>query len=104
MATIYARLIDEYKFKYLIVVLPSFYKTNGADQKSDEIEFFISLNINHILAESNFNGIDVKSQLEHRIQIKETKESDWIFNKINSMKMSFFETCELNGSSYVEIP
>ena len=32
------------------------------------------------------------------------KESGWIFDKINSMKISFFKTGEINGTSYVKIP
>ena len=32
------------------------------------------------------------------------KESGWIFDKINSMKISFYKTVELNGTSYVKIP
>ena len=32
------------------------------------------------------------------------KESGWIFDKINSMKITFYETTELNGTSYVKIP
>ena len=32
------------------------------------------------------------------------KESGWIFDKINSMKTSFYKTGELNGTSYVKIP
>ena len=31
------------------------------------------------------------------------KESGWIFDKINSMKTSFYKTVELNGTSYVKI-
>ena len=62
------------------------------------------MNINHNLTETNINNIDVKSQLEHQIQIQETKESGWIFDKINSMKIRFYRTGELNGSSFVKIP
>ena len=32
------------------------------------------------------------------------KESGWIFDKINSMKISFYEGGELNGTSCVKIP
>ena len=32
------------------------------------------------------------------------KESGWIFDKINSMKISFYKTTELDGTSYVKIP
>ena len=31
------------------------------------------------------------------------KESGWIFDKINSKKISFYKTVELNGTSYVKI-
>ena len=32
------------------------------------------------------------------------KESGWIFDKINSMKISFYKTTELDGTSYIKIP
>ena len=62
------------------------------------------MKINNNLTESDIDNIDVRSQLENQIQIQETKESGWIFDKINSMKTSFNKTGELNGSSYVKIP
>ena len=52
----------------------------------------------------HIDNIDIKSQLEHQIPIQETEESGWIFDKINSMKVRFYKTSELNGSSYVKIP
>ena len=45
-ATIYARLIYQSKFKYHILFSASFYKINEEDQRRDEIELFINLNIN----------------------------------------------------------
>ena len=104
MSVIYARLINQFKFKYHTLFSASFYKINEKDQRNNEIELCISLKINHNLTESDFDNIDVKSQLEHQIQIQETKESGWIFDKINSMKISFYKTTEINGSSYVKIP
>ena len=35
------------------------------------------------------NNIDVKSQVEHQIQNQEAKDSGWIFDKINSMRIRF---------------
>ena len=99
MATIYARLINQYKFKYHILFLASFYKINEEDQRSDKIELFNNLKINNKLTETDINNIDVKSQLEHQIQFQETKESGWIFVKNNSMKVRFKKTGELKGSS-----
>ena len=62
------------------------------------------MNINNNLTETDINNIDVKSQLEHQIQIQKTKESGRIFDKINSMKRRLYKIGELNGSSQVEIP
>ena len=104
MATIYSKLLNQYKFKYHILFSASFYKINEEDRRSDEIELFINLNINNNLTETDIINIDVKSQLEHQIQIQETKESGWIFDKINSMKIRFYKTEELNGSSYFKVP
>ena len=57
-----------------------------------------------MLTESDIDNIDVKSQLEYQIQIQETKESGWIFDKYISMKIRFYRTGELNGSIYAKIP
>ena len=62
------------------------------DQRRDEIELFINLGINNNLTETGIDNIDVKSQLEHQIQ--KTKESGWIFDKTNSMKIRFYKTGE----------
>ena len=104
LSVIYARLINQYKFKYHTLFSASFYKINEEDQRDNEIELYINLKNNHNLTESDIDNIDIKSQLEHQIQIQETKESGWIFDKINSMKISFYKTEELNGTSNVEIP
>ena len=104
MSVIYARLINQYKFKYHTIFSASFYKINEEDQRDNEIELYINLKINHNLTESDIDDIDVRSQLEHQIQIQETKESGWIFDKINSMKISFYKTTELNGTFYIKIP
>ena len=74
-------------FKYHILFSASFHKINEEDQKSDEIEIFFNLNNNHNLTESDDNNIHVKSQIEHQIQVQETKESGWISEKIISKKM-----------------
>ena len=103
LATIYARLINQKKFNYHIINSASFYKINEEDQKIDEVEFIIDLNVDYNLTESDINNIDVKSQLEHQIKIQETKDSGWIFDKINSMKIRFYRTGDVNGSSHVKV-
>ena len=104
MATIYARLINQYKFKYHILFSANFYEINEEDQRSDELELFINLYFNHNLTETDIDDIDVISQFENQIQIQETKVSGWIFDKMNSMKIGFYKTGEINCSSYVKIP
>ena len=64
------------------------------------------MNNNHKLSETDFDidNVDVISQLQHQVQIQETKERGWIFGLKNSMKIGFYKTGELNGSSYLKIP
>ena len=104
MATIYARLIDEYKFKCHTIFSASFYRIIEEDQRVNETELFSNLNVNHNLTESDIENIDVNSHIEHQIHIQETKESGWIFDKNISMKIRYYKTGKLNGSSYYEIP
>ena len=75
LSVIYARLISQYKFKYHTLFSASFYKINEEDQRDNETELYINLKNNHNLTESDIDNIDVRSQLEHQIQIQETKES-----------------------------
>ena len=104
LSVIYARLINQYKFKYHTLFSASFYEINEEDQRDNEIELYINLKINHNLTESDIDNIDVTSQLEQQIQNQEMKEFGWIFDKINSMKLSFYKSTELDGTSYVKIP
>ena len=46
MATFYARMINQYKLRYQILFSASFCKINEEDQRSDEIDLLIDLNIN----------------------------------------------------------
>ena len=103
LSVIYARLINQYKFKDHTLFSASFCKINEEDQRKNEIELYMNLKINHNLTESDIDNIDVRSQLEHQKQVQETKESGWMFDRINSMKISFYKTVELNGTSHVKI-
>ena len=103
-SVIYARLINKYKFKYHTLFSASFYKINEEDRRDNEIELYINLKINHNLTESDIDNNDVTSHLEQQIQNQEMKESGWIFDKINSMKLSFYKSTELDGTSHVKIP
>ena len=104
LAVIYARLINQYKFKYQTVFWARFDKQNEDNQILDETELFININNNHNLTQTDIANIDIVSSLDHRIQQQEMKDSGWRFDKINSMTIYFYETTELNGSNYVKIP
>ena len=104
MAIVYARLINQYKFKYQTVFSARFDKQDEDNQVLDETELFINLNINHNLTQTDLDNIDVVSSLEHQKQQQEMKDSGWRFDKINSMTIYFYKTNELNGSNYVKIP
>ena len=104
LSIIYARLINQYKFRYQTVFLARFDKQNEDNQVLDETELFINLNNNHNLTQTDIANIDVVSSLDHQIQQQEMKDSGWRFDKINSMTIYFYETNEMNGSNYVKIP
>ena len=53
------------------------------------MELFTNFNINHILTESDVDNVNVRPQLEQQIQIQESKESGWIFDKFISWKNFF---------------
>ena len=104
LSVIYARLINQYKFKYQTVFSARFDKQDENDQLLDETELFINLNINHNLTETDINNINILSPLEYQIQQQEMKDSGWRFDKINSMTIYFYKTSEMNGSKYIKIP
>ena len=74
LSVIYARLINQYKFKYHTLFSASFYKINEEDQRDNHIELYINLKINNNLTESDIDNIDIRSQLEDQIQMQELKE------------------------------
>ena len=104
MAIIYARLINQYKFRYQTVFLARFDKQDEDDQLLDETELFINLNINQKLTQSDIDNINITFPLDHQIQQQEMKDSGWRFDKINSMTIYFYKTSEMNGSNYIKIP
>ena len=85
LSSIYARLINHYKFRYQTVFPARFDKQDEINQVLDETELFNNLNINHNLTQSDIDKIDVISPLEHQIQHQEKKDSGWRFDEINSM-------------------
>ena len=104
LSMIYARLINQYKFRYQTVFSARFDKQDEDNQVLDETELFLNLNFNHNLTETDINNIDVIFPLEYQKQQQEMRDSGWRFDKIISMTIYFYKTGELNGSNYVKIP
>ena len=104
MSIIYARLINQYKFRYQTVFSARFDKQDEDGQILDETEWFINLNINQNLTQSDLDNINITFPLERQIQQQEMKDSGWRFDKLYSMTIYFYKTNEMNGSNYVKIP
>ena len=102
LSTIYARLTNQFKFKYQTVFSARLDKQNEDNQVIDETELFINLNVNHNLTQTEIDKIDVRSPLKNQLQQKEMKDCGWRFHKIISMTVCFYKTGELNGSKFVE--
>ena len=84
LSNIYARLINQHKFRYQTVFLVVF------DKQYDEKELIIDLNINHNLTQTDIDKIDFISPLKHKIHDEEMKDSGWRLDKINSMTVYFY--------------
>ena len=104
ISVIYARIIDQFKFKYQTVFSARFDKQDEDGQLVDETELFIILNINHNLTQSDLDKNDIKSPLEYQKQQQEMKGSGWRFDKDNPMTIYFYKTNEMNGSNSVKNP
>ena len=104
MAIIYARLINQYIFKYQVVFLGRFNKQDEDNQLLDETELFINLNINQNLTQSDIDNINITFPLDFQIQQMQMKDSGWRFDKIWSMTIYFYKTLEMNGSNYIKLP
>ena len=78
LSNIYARLINQYKFKYQTVFSVVFDKQN---------ELFVDLNISHNLTQNDIDMIDIISPLKQKIHDEEMKNSSW---QINSMTVYFY--------------
>ena len=103
-SVIYARLMNQYNFKYHTILSARFEdKQNEDNQVLDENELLIILIISHNLTQSDLDNIDIKPQLELQIQQQVMKDSEWRFDKINSITICFYQTCIMNGSNYVKI-
>ena len=104
MSIIYARLINQYKFRYQTVFSARFDKQNEDGLLLDETELFINLNINQNLTQSDIDNINITFPLERQIQQQEMKDSGWRFDKLYSMTIYFYKTNEMDGSNYIKIP
>ena len=75
LSVIHARLINQCKFKYHTLFSASFYKINEEDERYNQIELYMNSKININLTESDIDNFDVRSQLDHQIQMQELKDS-----------------------------
>ena len=101
---IYAKLINQNKFKYQITFSSVFNKYGEDGEITNQIEIPNIVSMTHILTQSELDNIIVQWTLENRIQTIEMKESGWNFQKTNSRKIGFYTTGGLIRSSYVKIP
>ena len=104
MAHIYAKFINQYKFKYQLSFMLLFNKFEEDGDIKRETEMTITLSMVNNLTQSEIDNINFQWELEARKQNSEMKESGWHFQRVNSMTISFYNTGNMNGSSYVKIP
>ena len=68
LSAIYARLLNQYNFKYQTAFSARFDKQDEDNQILDETELFKKSKINYNLKETDLDNLDVRSPLEHQIK------------------------------------
>ena len=104
MAYIYSQFINQYKFKYQLSFMLLFYKFEEDGDIKREAEMTVTLNMTNNLTQSDIDNVDIQWDLEARKQNLEMRDSGWNFQRVNSMTISFYNTGNMDGSSYVKIP
>ena len=104
LSHIYAKFINQYKFKYQLSFMLIFCKFEEDGDIRKEAEMTINLNMTKNLTQSEIDNVDILWDLEARKQNLEMKESGWDFQRVNSMTISFYNTGNMDGSSYIEVP
>ena len=104
MAHIYAKYINQYKFKNQLYFMLLFYKFEEDGDIRTEAEMTITLNMTNNLTQSEINNVNIQWDVEARKQNLEMRESGWVFQRVNSMTISFYNTGNMDGCSYVKIP
>ena len=104
MAAINATLINQDKFKDQTVFWARFVEQDEDGEVLYEIEFFDHVKIFQNLTERDISIIDNRTAVEHQTQNQETKVSGAKFDIIRSMTICFYETSEMNNTSFMEIP
>ena len=104
MAHIYARFINQYKFKYQLSFMLLFNKFEEDGDIRKETEMVVNLNMVNNLTQSEIDNANIQWEVEARKQNLEMRESGWNFQRVNSMTISFYNTGNLDGSSYIKLP
>ena len=104
MAHLYAKYINQYKFKYQLSFMLLFNKFEEDGDIIREAELTVTLNMINNLTQTEIEDVNIQWDVEARKQNLEMKESGWNFQRINSMSISFYNTGNMDGSSYVRIP
>ena len=83
-----------------------FYKFEEDGDIRKKAKMSINLYMTNNLTQSEIDNVDIQWDLEARKQNIELQESGWVFQRVNSMTISFYntDTDNMDGSSYVKIP
>ena len=81
-----------------------FYKFEEDGDIRKEAEMTITLNMTNNLTQSEIDNVNIQWNVEARKQNLEMRESGWIFQRVNSMTISFYNTGIMDASSYIKVP
>ena len=99
MAHIYAKFINQYKFKYQLSFMLLFNKFEEDGDIRKEAEMVVNLSMVNNLTQSEIDNANIQWEVEARKQNLEMRESGWHFQRVNSITISFYNTGSMDGSS-----
>ena len=82
MSHIYAKFINQNKFKYQLSFMLLFYKFEEDGDIRKEAEMTVNLNMTNNLTQSKIDNVNIQWDLEARKQNLEMQESDWVFQRL----------------------
>ena len=103
MAIKYGELIRQFKFKITFYANVR-YLIEHEDELSEEVNYYIGVDIIEILTRLQLNDMDIMTDLDNEIENRDMEVSGWNIKAIIHLKIYFHKTNPINGMTFKKFP